>query len=76
MTRIAGAEKLSAAWREFRARTGWKGGKVNPATIEKNRQAARRRRKREAQDEKTTLTRATVRDVMEMDRAFREAVTE
>lgn len=74
---IAGAEKLDAAWRAFKARTGWRRGRVNPAVIAKNRDAARKRRRRQARERaETTLTAATVRDVMAMDRDFREAVSE
>ena len=77
MEKIAGAEKLDAAWRAFKARTGWKRGKVDPAVIARNHKAAQKRRRRKARERaETTLTSATVRDVMAMDRDFREAVSE
>lgn len=69
--------ELGAAWRAFKARTGWKRGKVNPAVVERNHKAAQKRRRRKARERaETTLTSATVRDVMAMDRDFREAVSE
>ena len=39
-------------------------------------QAKRRKRKERRREEPSTLTRATVRDVLAMERAFREAMAE
>lgn len=69
---LAGGEKLARAVREYAAR----------CRAERRAQAQEKRRKRKAAGVKkvdstpSALTPATVRDVLAMERAFREAIAE
>lgn len=78
---IAGREKLGAAWREFNARMKAEKQVRHREAVKrwKARQAKAPQRSRKARKRNTapsTLTQATVRDVLAMERAFREAVAE
>lgn len=75
---IAGREKLGAAWREFNAR-------LRAEKMARHREACRRwktrkaevpRKARKVKAAPSALTQATVRDVLDMDRAFRERIAE
>ena len=71
---IAGREKLGAAWREFNARL--KAEKRARHKAAQKRWKARKAREAVPVRAPSALTQATVRDVLDMDRAFREAIHE